>query len=230
LGGSILAVTSASEIHPEFQLQQSVGLAKEIGARQIVIHTKELDIPAFKSNPPDRCYHCKKELFLKIREVADGHGLRHVADGANADDLHDHRPGARAAAELNVRSPLQEAGLSKARIRHWSKLLGLATWDKPSSACLASRFPYGSGITRADLKKVDAAEEFLRSEGFGQCRVRHHGATARIELPEEDIPRAIEEGFRSRLAARLEEIGYIYIALDLQGFRSGSMNEALGKE
>jgi len=230
LGDRALAVTATSQTYPQFQFEESARVAAQIGARQVVVHTEELDIPAFKNNPPDRCYHCKKELFVKLREIADRHGLRHVADGANADDLHDHRPGARAAAELDVRSPLQEAGFTKADIRHWSKLLGLPTWDKPSFACLSSRFPYGTGITREALDKVAAAEEFLRTEGFRQYRVRHHGTIARIELPSQDIPKAARQNFRSRLVERFKEIGYTYVTLDLQGFRSGSMNEALSRE
>jgi len=230
LGERALAVTATSETYPEFQFEESARIATEIGARQIVVHTDELDIPAFKDNPPDRCYHCKKELFLKLREIADQHGLRHVADGANSDDLQDHRPGSRAAAELGVRSPLQSEGFTKADIRHWSKVLGLPTWDKPSFACLSSRFPYGTGITRDALHKVAAAEEFLRTEGFRQYRVRHHGSIARIELPPEDIPKAAQEDLRKRLLARFKKIGYTYVALDLQGFRSGSMNEVLGRE
>ena len=227
LGDRALAVTATSETYPESQFEESTRLAIEIGARQVAMHTEELDIPAFKDNPPNRCYYCKKELFEKIRKIADEHGLRHVADGANSDDLSDHRPGSQAAAELGVRSPLQEANLTKADIRRLSKQLGLPTWNKPAFACLSSRFPYGSGITRDALDKVAAAEEFLRSEGFGQYRVRHHNTIARIELPAEDIARAAEESFRKRLVQRFKEIGYTYVTLDLQGFRSGSMNEVL---
>jgi len=227
LGERALAVTARSETYPEFQLNEAAELARQIGATQIVIDTEELAIPGFKDNPPDRCYYCKRELFERIRSVADKHGISHVADGSNVDDLKDFRPGARAAAELQVRSPLKEAGFTKADIRRYSKLLGLPTWDKPAYACLSSRFPYGKSITRAAVRKVAAAEEFLRGEGFRQSRVRHHDTIARIELPAEDIPRATDEAFRLRLVARLKQIGYAYVTIDLEGYRMGSMNEVL---
>jgi len=227
LGDRALGVTARSETYPEFQFQDSAALARQIGARQIVIDTEELAIPGFQDNPPDRCYYCKRELFERIRAVADEQGLAYVADGSNADDLRDHRPGRRAAAELGVRSPLQEAGMGKADIRRCSKLLGLPTWDKPAFACLSSRFPYGTSITADAVRQVGAAEEFLRAEGFRQYRVRHHDTIARIELPPEDLPRAMQDEFRRRLVARLKEIGYTYVTLDLEGYRTGSMNEVL---
>ena len=227
LGERAIAVTARSETYPEFQLEEAATLAKQIGARQIVIETEELAIPSFRDNPPDRCYFCKKELFRKIREIADQHGLRHVADGSNVDDLKDYRPGARACAELGVRSPLKEAGFTKADIREHSKRLGLPTWDKPAFACLSSRFPYGTRITIEAVRMVGAAEEFLRQEGFRQYRVRHHDTIARIELPPADIPRAMQDDFRKRLVARLKQIGYAYVTIDLEGYRTGSMNEVL---
>ena len=227
LGDRAIGVTARSETYPEFQFQDSAALAGQIGARQVVIDTEELAIPGFQENPPDRCYYCKHELFEKVRAIADRHGIAHVADGSNADDVRDHRPGRRAAAELGVRSPLQEAGMTKADIRRYSKLLGLPTWDKPAFACLSSRFPYGKRITPEAVKQVAAAEEFLRGEGFRQYRVRHHDTIARIELPPEDLPRAVQDDFRRRLVARLKEIGYKYVSLDLEGYRTGSMNEVL---
>jgi len=225
--GRVLAVTARSGTYPEWQLAEAARLAAVIGVRQVVIDTRELEIPAFRHNPPDRCYHCKKELFGRIRALADAERLVFVADGSNVDDLGDHRPGRRAAAELKVRSPLQEAGFTKAEIRECSKDLGLPTWDKPAFACLSSRFPYGTPITPEAVQQVAAAEEFLRAEGFRQYRVRHHGAVARIELPPAEIPRAAEESLRRRLVASFREIGYTYVALDLEGYRTGSMNEVL---
>ena len=223
----VLAVTASSETYPEYQLDEAAELAKLIGARQIVIHTDELSIPGFRDNPPDRCYHCKKELFRKVREIADENGLRHVADGSNFDDLKDHRPGALAAAEFGVRSPLRDAGFTKAHIRQYSRLLGLPTWNKPAFACLSSRFPYGKTITPQALKMVEQAEEFLREQGFRQYRVRHHDTVCRIELMPEDIGRALSVDIKSALIARLKQIGYAYVTIDLEGYRTGSMNEVL---
>jgi len=229
LGERAMAVTARSETYPSREYEEAVQLAREIGARHLTIDTSELSVEGFSSNPPDRCYFCKGELFQKLLEIAGEHGIQYVADGASLDDASDHRPGMRAAAELGIVSPLKEAGLTKNDIRELSKRLGLSTWDKPSFACLASRFPYGEKITPEKLIMVDRAESFLRSLGFRQVRVRHHDNMARVEVPEEDIPRFLNDSVRERVASKLKEIGYTYISLDLQGYRSGSMNEVLSQ-
>ena len=231
LGDRCLAVTVTSELYPEFQVEQACQIARQVGIRHELVETDELAVPGFSHNPPDRCYHCKKELFGHLADMAGRLGLKHVADGCNADDVHDHRPGMRAAVELGVRSPLKEAGLTKAMVRALSKQLGLPTWDRPSFACLASRFPYGQEITRQRLDQVRQAEEFLRQSGFRQYRVRHHDTVARIEVEPADLPRLMDENLREKVVKRLKELGFHYVTVDLEGFRSGSMNEPLkGKE
>jgi len=227
LGEKAVAVTARSETYPQFEYEEAVALAREIGIRHISIRTEELSLEGFRNNPPDRCYHCKRELFGKLRALATEMGLRHVLDGGNADDRGDFRPGARAAAELEVRSPLQEAGFTKEEVRKVSRILGLPTWDKPSYACLSSRFPYGQTITAEAVGRVGQAEEFLRGLGLRQVRVRHHGDTARIEVPPEQISLLVGNAVRAQVVARFKELGYTYVTLDLQGYRTGSMNETL---
>ncbi len=227
LGERAAAVTARSETYPQFEYEEAVALAAQIGIRHVTIQTQELALPAFRHNPPDRCYHCKKELFGKLRQVANEMGLRHLLDGANGDDTGDFRPGMRAAAELAVISPLKEAGLTKREIRAISRHLGLPTWDKPSCACLSSRFPYGETITPEAVARVGEAEAFLRELGMKQVRVRHHGNTARIELAPQEIERAMEAPLREKIVRRLKELGYTYVTLDLEGYRTGSMNEVL---
>ena len=227
LGERAAAVTARSETYPQFEYEEAVALTAQIGIRHLTIQTRELALPAFLHNPPDRCYHCKMELFGKLRQAAGEMGLKHLLDGANADDTGDFRPGMRAAAELGVISPLKEAGLTKQDVRAISRHLGLPTWDKPSYACLASRFPYGETITPEAVVRVGEAEAFLRELGFMQLRVRHYGNTARIELTPQDIPRAMEAGVREKIVRRFKELGYTYVTLDLQGYRTGSMNETL---
>jgi uncharacterized protein len=229
LGEGAIAVTARSETYPSCEYEEAVELAREIGARHLTIDTSELSVEGFSSNAPDRCYFCKGELFQKLLEIAGEHGIQYVADGASLDDASDHRPGMRAARELGIVSPLKEAGLTKDDIRELSRMLGLPTWDKPSFACLASRFPYGEEITAEKLTMVDRAESFLRSLGFRQVRVRHHDTMARIEVSEPDLDRFLERSVRERVASKLKEIGYTYISLDLQGYRSGSMNEVLSR-
>lgn len=228
LGDKVVAVTSRSETYPPHELEEAKSLARCLGVRHIIIHTEELSIERFSDNPPDRCYYCKRELFEKLWEVARREGLEAVCDGANADDVGDWRPGLIAGKELSVRSPLKEAGLTKDEIRALSKQRGLPTWDKPAYACLSSRFPYGEKITPEKVRMVARAEELLRSLGFRQYRVRHHGSVARIELLPEDIPRALEERTREKISQGLKQLGFTYVAIDLDGYRSGSMNEALG--
>ncbi len=224
----VLAVTARSETYPEAEQRESAEVAQALGARQRYVDTAELADPRFASNPADRCYFCKQHLFGDLRSIADEEGLSVVVYGANADDLGDHRPGMRAAAELGARAPLLEAGLTKEEVRTASRRLGLPTWDRPSMACLASRFPYGTPLTAEALRRVGSAEEFLRQEiGLRQFRVRHHDPVARLEVPPEEWDRVLDAAARQRIVARLRELGYLFVALDLAGFRSGSLNDAL---
>ncbi|MFQ5863103.1 MAG: ATP-dependent sacrificial sulfur transferase LarE [Candidatus Brocadiales bacterium] len=225
LGEKALAVTASSETYPAHELEAAKRLAKEIGITHLIIETKELDIKGFSDNPPERCYFCKSELFEKLKDIASKEGYANIVDGTNIDDTQDYRPGTKAAQELGVRSPLKEVRLTKEDIRKLSKDLGLPTWDKPSYACMSSRFPYGEAITPENLAKVSSAEDFLRQMGFKQFRVRHHGTIARIELTPEDLPLALKK--RNAIVDALKKIGYTYITLDLQGYRTGSMNEVL---
>lgn len=225
LGDRALAVTATSETYPASELAAARELAARLGGRFREVVSEELDIPGFRENPRDRCYHCKKELFGKLREIADAEGLRHVLDGNNVDDRSDHRPGRRAAAELSVRSPLEEAGFTKADIRELSRALGLPTWDKPAYACLSSRFPYGTEITRERVGQVGQAEEALKGLGFRTLRVRYHGTVARVELGPEEFARAVGP-LRADVVRIVKEAGFVYVSVDLEGFRSGAMNEA----
>lgn len=227
LGDRVLAVIASSETYPGKEIREARALARTLKVRHRVIHTDELKNPEFVKNPPLRCYHCKRELFSTLKAIAREEGIPFVLDGQNADDLGDFRPGAKAGRELGVRSPLKDAGLGKEEIRTLSRHLGLPTWAKPSLACLASRFPYETAIEIKSLKQVGAAEDYLRSLGFGQLRVRHHGDVARIELTAGDLARAAAPGIREKIAARLKKLGYLYVTLDLAGYRTGSMNEGL---
>lgn len=224
LGDRALAVTATSQTYPERELNEARELAGRIGGRHLVIVSEELDIPEFRDNPRNRCYYCKKELFGKLREIAGREGLGYVLDGTNCDDAGDHRPGRTAAAELGVRSPLEEAGFSKQDIRDLSRDLGLSTWDKPAFACLSSRFPYGTAITPARVGQVGRAEESLRVLGFRTLRVRYHGSVARIELGEGEFERAAGI-HRDEVVRAVKAAGFTYVALDLQGYRTGAMNE-----
>lgn len=225
LGERLLAVTAVSETYPEAQLQEARELALGFNLPHRVIDTNEFEDDNFIKNPSDRCYYCKSALFSELRSIADKNGWT-VLDGANMDDLSDHRPGHRAAHELDVRSPLQEAGMSKQDIRDFSKQLSLPTWDKPAYACLASRIPYGSAITAVALKRIDLSEQFLFSIGLKQFRVRDHFPVARVEVDNAEIEKAW--GSRSKISAKLHQLGFTYVAIDVDGFRSGSMNEQLG--
>jgi uncharacterized protein len=229
LGDRAMAATASSPTYPDEEISGALDLAQTMGVRVVTLTTDELENPDFASNPPDRCYHCKSELFAKLREIADGLGIRHVADGSNLDDLGDHRPGRRAAAELGVRSPLQEAGLTKADIRAISHELGLPNWDKPSMACFSSRIPYGVAIDEAVLRQVSSAERFIRGLNLGlrQLRVRHHDNLARVEVLPEDASKLADPSVARKIAAALREVGYTYVTLDLAGYRTGSMNEVL---
>ena len=227
LGERALAVTASSETLPSAELDEAKDIARRIGIAHRVVETSELDIPAFSDNPPDRCYHCKRDLFGKLKGIAEAEGLAVVVDGTNADDAGDYRPGRRAVEALGVRSPLVEAGLGKAEIRELSRRLGLPTADKPAYACLASRVPYGERITREKLRQIDAAERAVRALGFRLVRVRHHGTLARVEVPADEIGRLMAA--REHLAGELKALGFTYVAVDVEGYRTGSMNETLGK-
>jgi uncharacterized protein len=227
LGDRAVALIASSPTYPSSEVDQAKKLAEDMGVRYVEVFSNELKIPSFVQNNPRRCYHCKTELFVLCREKANALGLKSVSDGSNWDDTGDFRPGMEAARELGVRSPLKEAGLTKAEIRELSKSMGLPTWDKPSLACLASRFPYGTEITPPRLEQVQKSEEFLRALGLGQLRVRYHGNLARIEVPSGDFKRIMEGGKREQIIRALKEAGFTYVTLDLQGYRTGAMNEAL---
>jgi pyridinium-3,5-biscarboxylic acid mononucleotide sulfurtransferase len=230
LGDKAVCVIASSETYPSSEVDAAVALARQIDLNLVQIHTDELEVEAFVENTQDRCFYCKTELFGKLKQIAEENGAACVADGANHDDLADFRPGSRAAECLGVRSPLREAGLTKSDIRKLSKDLGLPTWDKPSLACLSSRFPYGSRITRDVLTRLDKAESFLRGLGFRQIRVRHHDDIARIEVEAKDIARITEPDIREKVTKELRALGYLYVTVDLEGYMSGSMNKALGME
>ena len=230
LGDRAIAVTAAPAFVPPRELEEAKAFCEERGIRQVVIPAGNLNIEGVRHNPPDRCYYCKKEIFGKILQVAVENGITVVAEGSNMDDTGDYRPGMRAVRELGVVSPLLEAGLTKAEIRTLSREMGLPTWDKPSFACLASRFVYGEAITDEKLRMVDRAEQLLLDMGFRQFRVRIHGDLARLELLPEELPRATEAENRRRISERLKEYGFSYVTLDLAGYRTGSMNEVLKQQ
>lgn len=229
LGDRALAVTALSPTYPEREQKEAVKLARRLGIRHVLVKSNELEIPGFSHNPPDRCYHCKRELFGRVKAIARRHGIRVVADGSNVDDLGDYRPGRRAVKEQGVRSPLLEAGLGKSEIRALSRKMGLPTAGKPAFACLASRFPYGAEITEARLKAVDAVEAALIRMGFRQVRVRHHGDVARVEVEPGEIGKLCRASVRERVTRAARKAGFRYVAADLVGYRTGSMNETLGK-
>lgn len=222
-----LAFTATSPTYPLHEFEESRSLAASLGVRQLVMESNELEIPGFAKNDRLRCYHCKHELFSLCLDQARQLGFDCVLDGSNADDLKDYRPGRQAAGELQVRSPLMEAGLTKADIRELSRRLGLPTWDKQPFACLSSRFPYGTEITAERLEQVGRCESFLRLKGLRNYRVRYHQETARIETAPEEIARMLDPGLRLEIAAEFKAAGFTYVALDLEGYRTGSMNETL---
>jgi uncharacterized protein len=224
---NVLAVTASGDVHIPEEVGAAAEVAARLGARHQVVTTHELGLEGFADNPPERCYLCKKTMYATLLELADAEGLRAVVDGANSDDGGDYRPGTAAAVELGIRSPLSEAGIGKEQVRAMARRLGLPNWDLPSAPCLASRFPYGEVITPVKLEVVAAAERGLHGLGFTQVRVRHHGQLARLEVAREDIARAAEESVRHAIVKLLRDLGYVYVALDLEGFRSGSLNEVL---
>ena len=220
---NVLAVTARSETYPSSEYREAVKLAKRIGSRHLTIHTEEFNMRTFRSNPVNRCYYCKRELFKKLDKINDVYKMAYVLDGTNYDDLKDVRYGRKAAGELGVRSPLLESKLTKADIRKFSKKLRLSTWDKPSFACLASRVPFNDVITRANLQRIDKAENYLRQLGFKQFRVRAHEAIARVEVLTSELEKAIK--LRNLITTKLKQLGFIYVTLDLCGYRTGSMHE-----
>jgi uncharacterized protein len=229
LGSRALAVIARSESYPRSELDLALDLALERGWSTRVVETRELENPDYQKNDGTRCYFCKAELFAHLREIAEAEGYRHIAYGANVDDMSDWRPGHQAARERAVRSPLYEAGLTKPEIREVARRMGLPNWNKPAMACLSSRIPYGTPVTAEVLAKIEAAEGVLREAGLEQFRVRHHDTVARIEVPRAAFPALLADGVADRLVAGIKKAGYLYVTLDLQGFRSGSMNEMLGK-
>jgi uncharacterized protein len=225
--GAVLAVTAHGDVHAAEELGAAREAAARLGARHAVIITDELGIPGFSTNPPERCFLCRSAMHRRLLDVARAEGMKTIVDGTNHDDGADYRPGVRAAAALGVRSPLAEAGMGKEEVRALARELGLYNWDLPSSPCLASRFPYGETITTAKLRAVADAERYLREQGFRNVRVRHHGDIARMEVSTQDIARAADEPLRRAIVKFLRELGYVYVTLDLEGFRSGSLNDAL---
>jgi len=229
-GVGMLAVTAVSETMPRRDREDAESLALSLGVEHLLIKTDDLGNEEFARNAPDRCFHCKDMLFGRLREISRERGLKDVFDGSNSDDLSDYRPGRRAAGLHGVRSPLAECGLAKEEIRLLSKELDLPTWDKPSSPCLSSRFPYGTRITLEGIERVRMAEEALRGIGLKVLRVRHHGDTARIEVGAEEMQLLLADENRRLIVERLRQIGYAYVTLDLEGYRTGSLNRMLGRE
>jgi len=227
LGSRALAVTALSPTYSTREQKFSAILAKQIGIKHITVESNELDIPEFADNPENRCYYCKRELFAVVKEIANEHGIGFVADGTNIDDLNDHRPGMKAADEAAVLQPLLDAGFLKEDVRRLSREMNLPTADKPAMACLASRFPYGSRITEEKIWAIDKVENSLRNFGFCNIRVRHHGDIVRIEVGEKEIARLCLPEIRMKLIAVAKSVGFLYVTADLQGYRTGSMNEGL---
>ncbi|OIO33907.1 MAG: TIGR00268 family protein [Candidatus Omnitrophica bacterium CG1_02_40_15] len=225
--GNVMAVTAVSETYTSSELKQAKRFAKNLGTRHKIIFTDELKNKNFTKNPIDRCYYCKKELFSKLAEIAKKQGFNYVLDASNTNDAKDYRPGSIAKKELKVRSPLTEADFSKDDIRKYSAKLKLETADMPSMACMASRFPYGEKINKEALRKIEAAEDFIKRQGVSQIRVRCHNNIARIEVEKEDIKRFVNKKFCDKITKRLKQLGFRYITLDLEGYRSGSLNEVL---
>jgi len=227
LGENVLAVTARGEVHTEEEINQARSIAKSIGVPHEMIAVSQLAIPEFVANPPDRCYWCKGALLKILLEMARERKIACVADGANCDDLARHMPGLKASKELGVRSPLMEAGLVKSEIRELARSLDLPNWAKPSRPCMVTRIPYREVVTKEKLGQIDRAERFMRGLGFDEFRVRHHGAIARIEVPAKDMRGLLGERTRSELTAGLKDLGFSYVTVDLEGFRSGSMDEVL---
>jgi uncharacterized protein len=229
LGDRAVAATARSPLFPRRETDRAETFARERGIQHVMFDMDEKKISGVLSNPPERCYFCKQAISERLLEIARDVGLKHVAHGANLDDQKDYRPGLKAAEEAGILSPLIEAGLSKNEIRRLSRDMGLPSWDLPSMACLASRIPYHEAITDAKLERVEKAEAYLLEHGFKQCRVRHHGTVARLELEGEDMARVLELAMREKIVGKFRELGFIHVSLDLEGYKTGSMNRALRK-
>ena len=227
LDDGTLAITARSGLFPAREMDEACEFTASKGIRHIISDMDEFSIAGFAENPENRCYLCKKSLFAHFREIADEHGIHHLLEGSNVDDDGDYRPGAQAVTESGALSPLREAGFTKQEIRQLSHEMGLSTWDKPSFACLASRFPYGETITRKKLKAVEASESLLFDLGFKQVRVRHHGNLARIELNADQIGTLLQPHVREAVYAGVQQAGFTYVSIDLRGYRTGSMNETI---
>jgi uncharacterized protein len=238
LGASALCITADSPSYPDHHRQLALRIAREFGLRHEIVHTAELERAEYRANPVNRCYYCKHELYTTLSRIAADRGVAVIFDGTNADDRGDYRPGRQAAREFHVRSPLDEAGLTKAEIRELSHRAGLPTWDEPASACLSSRIPYDSEVTDEKLRLIERSEDVLRDLGFRVCRVRHHdqdgaatsrrqGPLARLEIGREEMARALDPDMRDRIVTALRALGYQHVTIDLQGYRSGSLNEGL---
>jgi uncharacterized protein len=229
LGSKALAVTAESPSYPTYQRNIAVDLVNRYGFRHEFIASGEMDDANYVENPSNRCYFCKHELYTKLQKMAVDRAFRYVVDGNNLDDTGDYRPGRQAGRELEIRSPLIDAGLGKREIRELSRLQGLPTWDQPASACLSSRIPYGSAVTVDKLRMIDQGEELMRRLGFSQSRVRHHGDVARIEIAREELSRALTVEMFDRLSHEFKKIGFRFVAVDVDGYRSGALNEVLTK-
>jgi pyridinium-3,5-biscarboxylic acid mononucleotide sulfurtransferase len=236
LGSSALCVTADSPSYPDHHRQLALRIARDFGLRHEIIHTLELERPEYRANPTNRCYYCKHELYTTLTRISAERGIHVIADGSNADDRGDYRPGRQAAREFGVRSPLDEVGLTKQEIRDLSRQAGLPTWDEPASACLSSRIPYHSEVTAEKLRVIERAEAAVRALGFRVCRVRHHDlasangrstALARLEIGRDELPRALDAEISERLVRELRAIGYQHVTIDLQGYRMGSLNEGV---
>ena len=227
LGASALCVTADSPSYPDRHRQLALRIAREFGLHHEIIHTAELERPDYRANPVNRCYFCKQELYTSLAALAKSRGFATIVDGSNADDRGDYRPGRQAAREFGVRSPLDEAGLTKDEIRALSHRGGLPTWDEPASACLSSRIPYHSEVTDEKLRMIEQAENALRDLGFRVCRVRHHDTLARLEIGRDEMARALEPGVREQVVAAVRAAGYQHVTIDLRGYRMGSLNEGV---
>lgn len=227
LGDRVVAVTGVDASVPEREVEEAKAFCKERGVRHAIRAVNPLKEEGYRNNSPNRCYYCKRGIFTEAKQVADENGIKYIAEGSNMDDIGDYRPGLKAAAELSVKSPLREAGLYKSDIRLISKAMGLSTWSKPAYACLASRFAYGEKITEEKLRMIDRAEQFLIERGFFEERVRIHGNIARIEVPPVDIPRLVADEIRKVVYEEFKRIGFLFVTLDMKGYRTGSMNATL---
>lgn len=227
LGDKVLAVTGADASVPEREVKETIAFCEERGIKHVICRVDPLKNDGYRHNGPDRCYFCKHGIFTEVKKIADEHGISYMAEGSNMDDIGDYRPGLKAAAELSVKSPLREAGLYKQDIRLIAKAMKLPTWSKPAYACLASRFVYGEEITEEKLHMIDQAEQFLIENGFYEERVRLHGKLARIEVPAKDIERLASEKMREAVYERFKELGFMFVTLDMKGYRLGSMNATL---